>query len=101
MKGLAGCLSPGPAMNQRHFLVSLVLACWTLCAVAQPSAPAAAARACRRQHQQDIVAEFPSLLRIPTPAADAADIDRNASSLVSMLARRGVASRLLRTPGAP
>jgi acetylornithine deacetylase/succinyl-diaminopimelate desuccinylase-like protein len=61
----------------------------------------AAARAHVAAHEQAIVRELRDLLALPNVAANHADIRRNAKALVAMLERRGVAARVLETPGAP
>ncbi|HEY7211309.1 MAG TPA: M20/M25/M40 family metallo-hydrolase [Bryobacteraceae bacterium] len=63
--------------------------------------PVAAARQWRLTHQAEILSGFASLLRIPNLAADAADLHRNASTLVELLTKRHVTARLLSIPGAP
>ena len=60
-----------------------------------------AAREYRTRNEQQILAEFMSLLSIPNLASDTANIDKNASTLVAMFTRRGADSKLLRVEGAP
>jgi acetylornithine deacetylase/succinyl-diaminopimelate desuccinylase-like protein len=75
-------------------------------AAAQQSPPrhpdAAALRAAiatyRRAHEAEILREFADLLAIPNLASDSVGIRRNASAVVAMLERRGVAARLLASP---
>jgi acetylornithine deacetylase/succinyl-diaminopimelate desuccinylase-like protein len=52
----------------------------------------------RRAHEPEILRELSDLLAIPNLASDSANIRRNASAIVSMLQRRGVATRLLESP---
>jgi acetylornithine deacetylase/succinyl-diaminopimelate desuccinylase-like protein len=52
-------------------------------------------------HQQQIISELVSLLSIPNIAADHANIQRNAEYLRGMLAQRGLAAQILKTPGNP
>ena len=74
-------------------------------APAAPSELTAQAMSAARDHlaanEEAIVAELRALLALPNVASDAADIRRNADALVAMLERRGVAARVLETPGAP
>jgi len=66
--------------------------------LAQPGSPA---RRYREAHEHQIVAELSMLLAMPNIARDSAAIRRNADTLVAMLQRRGLAPRLLETPGSP
>ena len=52
-------------------------------------------------HEEEIVAELRALLALPNVASNPDDIRRNADALVAMLERRGIAARVLETPGAP
>ncbi|HET7456010.1 MAG TPA: M20/M25/M40 family metallo-hydrolase, partial [Gemmatimonadaceae bacterium] len=65
---------------------------------AQSGSPA---RRWREAHEQEILREFTALLAIPNVARDSANIRRNADAIVAMMTRRGLAPRLLETPGAP
>ena len=56
-------------------------------------------RAYRTQHDTSIVRELRDFVAIPNVAADTANIRRNAESLKSMLTARGVAARILESPG--
>lgn len=60
-----------------------------------------AVRAYQRAHDVAIVRELAELLAIPNVASDSINIRRNAHHIAQMLERRGVAARLLETPGAP
>src|SRR3954471_11029324 len=51
--------------------------------------------------QQRVLDEFTPFLAIPNVASDTANIGRNADAIVAMLAKRGIAARLLRIEGAP
>jgi acetylornithine deacetylase/succinyl-diaminopimelate desuccinylase-like protein len=63
--------------------------------------PVRAARQWRVEHQAEILNGFTSLLSIPNVAADPANLNRNANTLIELLQRRHVATRLLSIPGAP
>ena len=52
-------------------------------------------------HEAMIVGELRELLVLPNVATSAADIRANADLLVRMLEKRGIAARILETPGAP
>src|ERR1041385_3215264 len=56
-------------------------------------------RAYRAQHDTSIVRELRDFVAIPNVAGDTANIRRNAERLRSMLAARGVAARILESPG--
>ena len=58
----------------------LLLAPGTGLAVSAPDADTLSVRQWRQQHEQAIVDEFASFLRIPDVSADSANIRRNASS---------------------
>ena len=63
---------------------------------------AAKVRDYRTAHDVAIVREFADLLAIPNLARDSANIQRNARAVIAMLAKRGIAGRLLDGPaGAP
>jgi acetylornithine deacetylase/succinyl-diaminopimelate desuccinylase-like protein len=61
----------------------------------------AAARRFREANEAAIAREFAGLLALPNVASDSVNIRRNAAALVEMLARRGVAARLLDGAGGP
>jgi acetylornithine deacetylase/succinyl-diaminopimelate desuccinylase-like protein len=61
----------------------------------------AAARAYRERQGPRIIRDFAELLALPNVATDSAGIWRNARSLESALARRGVRAELLTVPGSP
>ena len=52
-------------------------------------------RAWRQQHESAIVQELAALVSVPNVASDSVNIHRNAELIQAMLARRGVASRIL------
>ncbi len=52
-------------------------------------------------HEKAIVAELRELLALPNVATNHVDIRRNAELLATMLGKRGIAARILETPGAP
>ena len=58
-------------------------------------------RSWRQAHEVQIVRELADLLALPNLASDAVNIRRNAEHIAGSLKRRGVAARLLETPGAP
>ncbi|HZN02240.1 MAG TPA: M20/M25/M40 family metallo-hydrolase, partial [Candidatus Polarisedimenticolia bacterium] len=66
----------------------------------EATAMAAAGRHVAAQ-EAAIVGELRELLALPNVATSATDIRANADLLVRMLGKRGVAARLLETPGAP
>ncbi len=76
-------------------------------AVAQPPAVRAdtslraRVAAWRAAHEGEIFREYVELLAIPNLASDSVNIRRNAAAILRMLERRGVAARLLETPGSP
>jgi acetylornithine deacetylase/succinyl-diaminopimelate desuccinylase-like protein len=70
-------------------------------AVAQTNEAVAAARRHRQGNQRAILDEFIELLKIPNVASDAPNIRRNAESIVRMLEKRGVNTRLLEVADAP
>jgi len=68
---------------------------------ADESAALAAADAHVAAHEKGIVGELRELLSLPNVATSDADMRANAALLVTMLEKRGVAARVLETPGAP
>ena len=83
----------------------LVAALASLASAALPAAAevraVAAAETYVAAHEEAIVGELRELLALPNVATSASDIRRNAELLVRMLEKRGVAARILETPGAP
>ncbi|HYD73538.1 MAG TPA: M20/M25/M40 family metallo-hydrolase, partial [Candidatus Binatia bacterium] len=67
----------------------------------QAAAAMQAARAHVAANERAIIDELRALLTLPNVADNTADIRRNADALVAMLARRGVAARILETGDAP
>ena len=55
----------------------------------------------RARNEAAILEEFAGLLAIPNVASDSLNIGRNAETLVAMLARRGLTTALLESPGSP
>ena len=95
-------------------LVSIALLAWPAvdarpAAAQQPAARRAvagadvraAARRYRESHEAEIVREFVDLLAIPNVASDSVNIRRNATAVIEMLRRRGVAARTLDGAGGP
>ncbi len=58
-------------------------------------------RAYREQHEASILREFTEFLALRNLASDSATIRQNAYAIVAMLAKRGIESRLLESPGSP
>ena len=58
-------------------------------------------RAWREANEHALLAEYVEFLALPNLARDSADIRANARHLVEMMARRGLAPRLLEAAGAP
>ena len=80
------------------------LGAWLLAAGSAAADPAPAMTAAARHvgdHEQAIVAELRELLALPNVATNDGDIRANAALLVRMLEKRGIAARVLETPGAP
>ncbi len=88
-------------------MISSLLFAASLFAAAAASPPGDAAalraevRAWRAAHEVEIVRELAQLLAIPNLASDRVNIERNAAAIAQALARRGVATELLRVPDAP
>jgi len=80
----------------RAFIAILVIAA---CNAANPASEAA--HRWRTAHESAILAEFAELLSIPNLASDTPNVRRNAELVKRMLEKRGVATRLLETAGAP
>jgi acetylornithine deacetylase/succinyl-diaminopimelate desuccinylase-like protein len=87
-------------------LLVALIAPW-LAAAIDPAAPDSAAalrdhvRAYRSAHEAEILSEFIELLRLPNLARDPAAIRANADHILALLARRGIAGRLLEGDGSP
>jgi len=84
-------------MAFRTLLIALVLAA----ALHAQMAPAVAARQWRELHERSILDEFVDLLRIPNAGLDPSTMRLNAEAISRIFARRGVATRLLESPGGP
>jgi len=80
---------------------------WAPLALLLAAAPAAAddlrasVRAWRQANEAQVVRELAAFLALPNLASDTAGIRRNAEHASAMLARRGITTRLLETPGSP
>jgi acetylornithine deacetylase/succinyl-diaminopimelate desuccinylase-like protein len=70
-------------------------------ATADPAPALAAAAKHVTAHEAAIVAELRELLALPNLATSEPDIRANATLLARMLEKRGIAARILETPGAP
>jgi acetylornithine deacetylase/succinyl-diaminopimelate desuccinylase-like protein len=86
--------------------LSAVLVAETAAAGPDPAAGKRAAlvqqvRAYREAHETEILRELADLVAIPNVAGDTVRIRENAAAIMRMLERRGVATRLLETAGAP
>jgi acetylornithine deacetylase/succinyl-diaminopimelate desuccinylase-like protein len=68
--------------------------------LAQSNPAAQAARQWRQQHERAIVEELAALLAIPNVSSDRENIQRNAAHIAAMMEKRGIATRLVTTPGA-
>ena len=79
--------------------IALALVVSTVPAAADPLRDSV--RAWRQAHETDVLRELLEFLAIPNLASDAANIRRNAEHASAMLARRGVATRLLESAGSP
>ncbi len=66
-----------------------------------PQAVHEAVHSWRLGHEAEILAEYREFLRLPDVASDEVNIRHNAEHILAMLDRRGIAGRLLETPGAP
>jgi acetylornithine deacetylase/succinyl-diaminopimelate desuccinylase-like protein len=86
----------------RHLLLAALFAAGAADA-ASPDARQAmdAARAHVAAHEAAIVKELRDLVARPNVADNHDDIRRNAAALVTLLEKRGIAARILETPGAP
>jgi acetylornithine deacetylase/succinyl-diaminopimelate desuccinylase-like protein len=83
----------------RRYLLILILSLIPAVGIAQTNAASQAARTWRRQHEKAIVEEFIALLKIPNIAADHTNIQRNATAIVAMMEKRGIAARQVSVPG--
>lgn len=82
----------------------LAVICVAATAAASPPDPRPAMEAARvhaAAHEEAIVRELRDLVALPNVADNHDDIRRNADALVKLLERRGIAARILETPGAP
>jgi len=69
--------------------------------VLSPAAAQLSVRDYVNSRQLAILQEFTELLSIPNTASDRNNLRRNADAIQKLMDRRGVASRLLESPGAP
>ncbi len=76
-----------------------ILLAWSAAAGAVD--PTAAAQAYLAGHEEAIVRELRDFVALPNVADNHDDIRANARALVAMLEKRGVAARILETPGMP
>jgi acetylornithine deacetylase/succinyl-diaminopimelate desuccinylase-like protein len=81
----------------------VLLLCWSPAAAASEAIDAAqeAARTHIAANEEAIVRELRELVALPNVADNHDDIRTNAQALVAMLEKRGIAARILETPGAP
>jgi acetylornithine deacetylase/succinyl-diaminopimelate desuccinylase-like protein len=70
-------------------------------ALADSATVAKRARAWREAHEREILTEFVELLSIPNLATDAPNIQRNATAIRGLFAKRGLTTKLLGFEGAP
>jgi acetylornithine deacetylase/succinyl-diaminopimelate desuccinylase-like protein len=68
--------------------------------LAQSNPAAQTARQWRQQHERAIVEELMTLLAIPNVTSDRESLQRNATSIMQMMERRGVATKLVSVAGA-
>jgi len=68
--------------------------------LAQSNPAALAARQWRQQHERAIVQELMTLLAIPNVTSDRENVQRNATSIMQMMERRGIATKLVSVAGA-
>jgi acetylornithine deacetylase/succinyl-diaminopimelate desuccinylase-like protein len=81
-----------------RFAMGFVL---TAAAQAQQNPAAAAAHNWREAHERAILMEFMDLLSMPNLARNDHDVRNNAASILALLNKRGVKTRLLEQPGVP
>ena len=77
---------------------------WSVCGSGLAADPATVARntdAWRSEHSKQILQEFADLLALPNLASDRANIERNATFIRGMLAKRGLQADLLSLGEAP
>ncbi|BCS32401.1 peptidase [Luteitalea sp. TBR-22] len=83
----------------KRYVLALLIGLLPAVAGAQANPAAQAARSWRQQHERAIVDEFVTLLSIPNIARDREDIQRNAEAIAAMMAKRGLAPKLVSVPG--
>jgi acetylornithine deacetylase/succinyl-diaminopimelate desuccinylase-like protein len=92
--------SKGKFMKPWLVLLLVLVAPDPVMATAGPDAESQVIRQWRQQHEQAIVDEFASFLRIPDVSQDAANIQRNAEFIAAMMRTRGIESKLVTVAGA-
>jgi len=104
---LRGAAGPGIIKTVKRFACALAALGSVAGAVAAEAPDGATLRAMAAAdayiaaNETAIVGELRELVALPNVATDRADIRRNADLLVAMLEKRGIAARILETPGAP
>jgi acetylornithine deacetylase/succinyl-diaminopimelate desuccinylase-like protein len=83
----------------KRYVLALLIGLVPSIAGAQDNPAAEVARHWRQRHERAIVDEFVTLLSIPNIARDREDIRRNAEAIAAMMAKRGLAARLVSVPG--
>ena len=89
------------ARQTAHVFLACVVAMTTRFALAQQPSPDALRgriHAYRTAHDTEILRELTDFLAIPNLATDSSGIRRNAQFIVAMMAKRGIAGRLLESP---
>jgi acetylornithine deacetylase/succinyl-diaminopimelate desuccinylase-like protein len=85
-------------MISRYLVLSLSL---MLAPAIFAQSPSEAAHQYTAAHRDELIEEYSKLLAIPNVAADPANLQRNADTLVAMLKQRGADARLFSVAGAP
>ena len=69
---------------------------------ADAASPKAAVQDWRKAHEKEILTDFTALLSMPNVATTLSDVDKNATYISDLLAKRGFKTQLLRAdPGTP
>lgn len=84
-----------------RLLILVAVAPWLTASAATADDWLERVRDYRTEHRLEIAEELFALLEIPNVASDEEAIRRNAAHLVALLEGRGIAARLLESPGAP
>ena len=82
-------------------IIIQVLAAATIQVISRAQPTDSTIRLYRQKHEVEILNEFVELLAIPNVASDTPNIHRNATKLIDMMKRRGIAARLLEGKGPP